>query len=352
MVYPLFSGVVIKDLAAFYRQFATLIGAGLPLYQSLIALESNTQNAKLKEVARAGQLQVQAGGKFSDVLAAWPWVFKPVQVELIRAAEYSGMLEQALRQVADYVEHEWEVKRLVSRETLYPKMVLFVAVMILGRPGFFGERMALVRLVLGGMGRDRYEAWEYLLDTVGFGLLCLAFALVPIAVFRLSLFNVPGVREAYDTFKMALPGIGKITKMFALARFGRTMAAMFRGGFGMSYALGVAGDAAGNAVLRRAVQRAIPAAEKGGLASDALSASGVFPPMALDMFRTGETSGRLDEMLDRMADFYESEGKMKTHQTAMIFSVGVFLLVALLVGVQVVSFWTGYASSATSGGGE
>ena len=352
LVYPVFSGVVFKDLAPFYRQFATLIGAGLPIYQALIALEGNTANAKLKEVARAGQLQVQAGGKFSDVLAAWPWVFKPVEVELIRAAEHGGMLEQVLKQIADYVEHDWEIKRLVSRETMYPKIVLFMALMILGLPFLLHPPdMALVRLVLGGMGKQSYSGWDYLRDTLGFGLLCLAIFFVPYAFFRLSLYNVKGVREGYDTVKNAIPGFGTLAKMFAVARFGRTLAALYRGGFGMSYGLDIAGDAAGNAVLRDAVQRAIPLAERGGLVSDALRSSGFFTPMAIDMYRTGETAGRLDEMLDKMADFYEAEGKLKTRQAALILGTAVFLLVAILVAIAVVSFWSGYGTGVMSGGG-
>jgi type II secretory pathway component PulF len=355
VVYPIFSGVVIKDLAPFYRQFATLIGAGLPIYQALVALEGNTTNAKLKEVARAGQRQVQAGGKFSDVLAAWPWVFKPVEVELIRAAELGGMLEQVLKQIADYVEHDWEIKRLVSRETMYPKLVLFVALMILGYPGFMGGQMSVVRLVLGGLGNEQgrgYSFGQYLLETLGFGALCLAIFLIPLAIFRLALFNVKGVRESYDSLKNAVPGFGTLAKMFAVARFGRTLAALYRGGFGMSHALEISADASGNAVLRAAVRRAIPLAERGALVSESLRSSGFFSPMAIDMYRTGEVSGRLDEMLDKMADFYESEGKLKTRQAALIFGTGVFLLVAILVAVQVISFWTGYGHAAAAGGGE
>ena len=356
IVYPIFSGVVIKDLAPFYRQFATLIGAGLPIYQALVALEGNTTNVKLKEVARAGQLKVQNGGKFSEVLSAWPWVFKPVEVELIRAAELGGMLEQVLKQIAEYVEHDWEIKRLVSRETMYPKIVLFVALMILGLPGFTGHTMALVKLVLGGMGNAQgkdYGMLSYFLDTIGFGALCLSFFLVPLGIFRLSLFNVKGVREGYDAVKNAVPGFGTLAKMFAVARFGRTFAALYRGGFGMSHALEISGDASGNAVLRAAVRRAIPLAERGQPVSESLRTSGFFSPMAIDMFRTGETSGRLDEMLDKMSDFYEAEGKLKTRQAALIFGTSIFLLVAILVAVQVIGFWTGYGGGVTSqGGGE
>ena len=156
VIYPIFAGVVFKELPPFFRQFATLINAGIPLYQALGSLEAATANKKLKEIARAGQRQVEAGGKFSDVMAAYPWIFQPVQIELVRAAEQGGMLDVALRQIADYVEHELEIRRLISRETLYPKIVLFVALMILGIGGITGGMMALVGLVLGQLTPLQY----------------------------------------------------------------------------------------------------------------------------------------------------------------------------------------------------
>ena len=356
IVYPIFSGVVIKEMVPFLRQFATLIDAGLPLYQALVALEGNTKNAKLKEIAREGQRQVQAGGKFSDVMAAYPWIFQPLQIAMVRAAEQGGMLDQVLRQVADYIEHEMEIRRLISRETLYPKITLFVALMILGRTGFSGGLPAVSALVLGSMGHGTYTFFNYFADTLGFGLLT-ALPIVAAAVgFRLFLYNVPGMRESVDSIKMQIPTIGKISQMFATAKFARTYAALYRGGFEPGMALSIAGDASGNAVIRRAALNAIPQAERGGLVSEALGRSRAFPGMAVDMFRTGETTGALDQMLDRVADFYEAEGKQKSHQAAMIFGVAVFLIVAMLVGNSVISQWTQMGTNSTTlpkeGGGE
>ena len=351
MVYPIFSGVVMKDMAPFLRQFATLINAGLPLYQSLVALEGNTKNPKLKEIANAGQRQVQAGGRFSDVMVAYPWIFSPMQVAMIRAAEQGGMLDTTLNQVADYLDHDLEIRRIISRETLYPKITLFMALMILGLPGFLGGLPAVSQLVLGGMGNaagQGYTVLSYLRDTLGFGLaLSIPFVAV-VVTFRLFLFNVPGVREGCDSVKMMIPVVGKISQMFATAKFARTYAALYKGGFGAGLALSIAGDACGNGVLRRAALDAIPTAERGGLVSEALSRSNAFPGMAIDMFRTGETSGALDQMLDRMADFYEAEGKQKSHQAAMIFGVIVFLLVALLVAKSIIEQYMGMAVRSTT----
>lgn len=353
LVYPLFSGVVIKDLAAFYRQFATLLNAGLPLYQCMVGLESNTENRKLKEIVRAGQAQVLAGGQFSDVMASYPWIFSPMQTALTRAAEAGGTLDDTLRRLADYVEHELEIRRLISRETLYPKLVLAAAIFILGLPGLTGEMPAVAQLVVGSLKPGfEYTFGRYLWDTVGFSLLMA----VPISGFyalvRLSFFNVSGVRETYDTVKMSVPGVGKLVRMFALARFGRTFASLYRGGFPMGTALEIAGDTCGNAVVRKAALQARPHADRGALASEALRSSGVFPPLAIDMFRTGETTGNLDEMMDRMAEFYESEARLKSHMVAMIFATGVFLLVALLVGRAIITQYMSYGNAAVNVGSE
>ena len=350
MVYPLFSGVVLKDLAPYYRQFATLIGAGLPLFQSLMALEGNTSNPKLKEVTRAGQAEVQKGGRFSDVIGRWPWVFQPVQFHLLRASEESGTLEDTLRRIAGYVEHDLNIKRMVQREILYPMIVLVIALMILGRTGFMGGTMALVSLVLGGMGKSEYTVLNYLMDTIGFGLMILVLSIIPIAIFRISLFNVNGVRETYDRVKLGLPVIGKITRMFAVARFSRTLAALSRSGFGMGSGLDIAGKASGNAVLEEVAQRSRVRAERGEMFSETLRGSSMFPPMEADMIRTGETAGRMDEMLDKIAEYNESEGKLKLHQAVVVFGVVVFLIVALLVFKQVIAFYSGYGAAVNNAG--
>ncbi len=343
-IYPIYAGVVIKDLSQFYRQFATLIDAGLPIFQSLSALEANTTNPKLKEIARAGQAQVQAGGKFSEVMAAYPWIFPPMQIELIRAAEKGGMLDQTLRDVANYVDHDIEIRRVIKRETMQPKITLLIAFLIMGRPGFTSGMPAVSQLVIGSMGKREYTVLNYLWDTVGFLALWVIPIFALIVLFRLSLFNIDGVREKYDTFKMAVPVLGNLVRQFAMAKFLRTFAALFRAGFSMPTALEIAGDASGNGVVAAAARRAVPRVERGELLSDTLASYGVFPPMAYNMIRTGETSGNLDTMLDKTADFYEAEASTKSRQAATILGVAIFLIVALIVAKAIIGFWMGYGS--------
>jgi type IV pilus assembly protein PilC len=350
VINPIFAGVALKDLAPFYRQLATLINAGIPLFQSLSALESSTKNPKLKEIARAGQIRVQAGGRFSDAMAEFPWICSPMQTEIVRAAEQGGMLDISLRQLADYVENDLAIRRLISRETIYPKIVLFVALMLLGGPGFLGNPMAIVQLVLGGMGKAPYTGMDYLRDTLGFGFLCLFPIFATIIGFRLFLFNSVVFRERYDMVKTSIPVFGNLVRMFATAKFCRTFAALYRGGFPMGSALQIGGNASGNFVLRRAAHRAAHAANRGEMVGNSLQSSGFFNHLTIDMFRTGETSGSLDLMVDKIAEYYESEGQLKAHQAALILGVVAFLVVAVLIGAQIIGMYGGMAHSTMSAG--
>lgn len=346
-VYPLFAGMIIKDLATYFRQFATLIGAGIPIFQALSSMEKSTKNKKLVEVTSAALQRVQAGGRYSETLDEYPWIFSPVHTETLRAAEMGGDLETALRRVADYVEHQLEIRRLIQRETLYPIITLFIALMIFGKPGFSGDTLALVKLILNigfGMGQP-YGALAYFLDTIGFGCFVLLFFFVPFSIYRLFLYNKPGFRATRDTILLSIPVIGHITRQFTVARFGRTMAMLYRSGFGMSSALDIASRATGNGVLERICLKAAQATANGELASNALRSERFFSPMELDLLRTGEMSGQLDIMMDKMAEYNESEAKTKTHQAAIIFGVIIFLIVALFVASHIVSFYGGFGAS-------
>ncbi len=350
-IYPLVSGLTLKDLVAYYNQFATLISAGLPLYQALVGLESQTNNRKLREATFAMMQHVQHGGKLSEAMSRYPTIFPEMHYAMISAGEQGGMLEQVLRQLSSYVEHELSIKRLLRGETLYPKLVLLACFLIIGSPPLHGQMPAVSLLVLGSLGKEPYTFANYLHDTVGFAMVLLAPVLILYILFRLFLFNIKGVREAYDTVKTTIPALGTIVKGFALARFMRTFSALYKSGFTMSSALSIAGDSAGNVLLRNAAHNAVDHAEHGGLVSDALAKSGMVPAMALNMMRTGESSGNMEDMLNKAADHYEEESKLKARVAALVFSVAMLLLVGLLVGITVLNFYGGYASSITKMGG-
>lgn len=355
IIYPIGARTALRDLSAFYRQFATLIHAGLPMFQTLVALEANTTNPRLKEITRAAQRRVQAGGRLSDVLEAYPWIFPPMHIEMIRGAEQGGMLEDVLRQLGTYVDHEMEIRRIISMETFYPKLVLFMALMMLGRSFLTTNVPAISALVLASMGKRSYSTGDYFGDTIGFGLEILLPIVAASIACRLFLFNSSAVREGYDQIKVRIPILGGVIQRFVIAKFCRVFAAMYKAGFGMPQSLRLAGASCGSAVAERAALRAVASVERGGLVSSGLKEGGFFSGLTIDMLRTGEATGSLDETMEKVAEYYEAEAKVKARQLALIFSVFVLLLVAILVGMAVIQFYGGMAggiSAAGGGGGE
>lgn len=350
VIYPAVSGGAAYHLAPYYRQFAAMIGAGLTMAQTLSALADNTREPRLKQLTYEGRRRVEQGGRFSDVMRAHTWIFPEMHSEMVRAAEQGGMLDRVFLDLADYTEHELAMRRLIRAETFYPKLVLFCALMMLGAHFFDTGMPAISRLVLSGMGKDSYTLGQYLEETVGFGLLLLAVWAACMVVFRLFFVNSQEFRARYDAIKSGIPITGGIVKMFAMAKFMRTYASLYRAGFPMASTLRIAGDSAGNAILRGAAYAAAPQVERGARVSEALAHTGFLTPTAISMFQTGENSGSMDEILNHISDFYEAEARVKVRQVALVFSVFVLLLVGILVGMAVIRFYTGYAGAATGGG--
>src|SRR5579872_6118470 len=360
-IYPVFSGVSLKELVVFYRQFATLIDAGLPLYQSLITLEAQTRNPKLKEILRACGLQVQNGGRLSDVFAAYPWVFSELQIEMVRAAEHGGLLDEMLKRIADYLEQELNLRRLISRLTLYPKIVVFSALFIIGRSFFtdFSQPFvpALSKMVAAMMGVPAFKDYTllaYLNDTLFFLIEVGLAIFAVVAVYRIFFFQSDAAQESYERFKFSLPGLGTVARQFALAKFGRAFGAMYAGGLPLNTAIQVAGRASGSRIMARATNRIIGATERGAVLSQAFRETGVFPPLIIDMLHTGEQTGNVDAMMNKAAEYLEGEAESKAHLYSHIFATVVYLIVAILVAISVIRFYMGYFGgiSSAAGGGD
>ena len=340
IVYPVASGVPLKTLALFYRQFATLIAAGLPLYQALGNIRSQTTNKHLASAIDEMQRMVESGGKISDVMARNVSVFSEMQVEMIRAAEHGGMLEVMLKRIADYLEQELSFRQLVSRLTLYPKLVALCAILILGRSGITGGAMpAISTLILSG------NAGHYLKDTVFFlGEIFLVIFLIT-AIFRISLFKSEASREIYERIKYMLPGIGDVARKLALARFGRAFGAMYSAGVPISTAVRVAGTASGSRLIGRASERGALAAENGLTLSGTFRETGAFDRVVIDMLQTGEQTGNIDQMMAKVAEYLEGEAETKAYRNAHIFSIIIFLIVAVMIAMSIIGFWGAYGRS-------
>lgn len=332
------SPVSLKDLSLFYRQLYTLLNSGMGIFQAFESLGTGTQtpNASLRRVVRELGQHLLVGGRLSDGMARYPWLFDRMQVRLVEAGEQGGLLVEVLRRLAEYLEREYELRQEIKRKTLYPKLLLAAFLFIPPVP----------TLVLAGPKAYFLEVWGVIWWAILIG--------IPLVIALRLLLQTHAGRAFYDHVKLALPVIGPMVRKLAVARFARTLAALYGAGVPIRSALAMAGETCGNTVLENASLRMVPAVEHGLSISQALAAANVFQPMFLGMVATGESSGNLDESLDKAAEFYEAEAMHTTIQLVVILGVVLLILMGILIGMKVIQFWTGkYAPSTgvTGGGG-
>lgn len=327
VVYPVYSGVSVRDLAIFYRQLATAVRAGIPIHRALISVAENTGKPRLRRMVQTVVNDLMQGKPLAQAMRKQPHVFDELQIALIQAGEESGLLDNMLERLADYLERDYKLRLKIRAGTFYPK-VLLVA-------GIFIPKIPI--LVVGG------GLIPYLRETVGWAGPILLAVLAIVALVRIAL-QVEPLREAYDSLKLMFPGIGGLVRQLAMARFSRAMAALFSAGVPLQRAIAISALAADNYYLTKRLRSAVTAVEHGQSLSSAFQQTGVMPPLVLDMLRTGESTGSVDAMMDKVAEYYEQETDVKSHQAVIALSVGVYLLIALWIASMIIGFWQGYAS--------
>lgn len=338
LVYPVYSGVSVKDLAIFYRQLATAVRAGIPIHRALISVAENTGKPRLRRLAQELVNELIQGKPLSRAMSRHPHVFDELQIALIQAGEEGGLLEQMLERLAEYLERDYKLRLKIRAGTFYPKVLLLAGIFIPKIP---------VLVVGGGL-------IPYLRETVGWAGPFLLAVLLVVAVMRVLLQLAP-LREAYDSLKLMIPGIGGLVRQLAMARFSRALAAMYAAGVSLPRAITVSALAADNYYLTRRLHSVVPMIEQGQPLSESFRRTGVVPPLVVDMLQTGESTGNIDSMMDKVAEYYEQETDVKSGQAVVVLSVGVYLLIALWIASMIIGFWQGYAAGGGAGsliGGE
>lgn len=333
----IFSGVSLSALAVFFRQFATLINAGLPMHQALQTLVRQTRSGPLQRIVQNLSDDVLSGKPVSQGMARHAHVFTPLQISLMRAGEEGGMLDKTLAQIADHQERELDLRRLIRRITFYPKTVLaFAVLMPIVVPW-------IIRSIAGANAQS-----DLLPDTSRILVYYLPLAVTVYIAFRIALRSAT-VRQAWDWIKLQPPILGSVVRQFAMAKFGRALGALYAGGVPIARAIVVASDACGNSYIAQTIKPAATRIEQGQQIALSLHETGCFPPMALDMISTGEQTGDLDRMLFSLADYYEAEATTKAHVAATAFGVFALLIAAIVVGSMVISFYRNYFGAMLGG---
>lgn len=326
---PLINRVPLRELSFFFRQFGTMVEAGVPMVTTLQTLSGQSRHFKLKKLLMEMSRVVDSGLPISAVMQRYPEDFSPLVISLIRAGEEGGFLGQSARTVSEYMDHEMEIRNLYKRETFMPKLYIFASILVIG-----GANLIISSLKLsGGLSSplNNIQTW-YVLAPIIIGLFL--FFRVGLSFYYLKL--------AWDAFILYIPYLGKTVHQFAMAKFGRAFSALYKGGVPITKAVLLSADASGNEWIRSRIYPAIKSIEGGAGISDTLAATHVFSPIVLNMMSTGESTGSLDQMLTKMSEFYEEEGKLRAKQTANVVGVLVMLGVGCYIGYIVITFYVGY----------
>ncbi len=309
-----------KDIVVFSRQFSTMIDAGLPLVQCLEILHSQQENKTFKTTLKTIKDDVEGGATFAEALGKFPKIFDDLFVNMIAAGEAGGILDVILNRLSNYIEKAMKLKKQVKGAMTYPIIVLIVAVLVVGIimvfviPVFesmfadFGSALpAPTQVVVALSNLIRH----YVLHMIG--------AVVLFGIALKKFYNTEKGRLLIDRLLLTFPVFGPLLRKVAVAKFTRTLGTMLSSGVSILEGLKIVARTAGNKVVEGAVLDVRSAISEGQTIAAPLAASGVFPSMVVQMIAVGESTGALDAMLGKIADFYDDEvDAAVSNLTAMI----------------------------------
>ena len=302
------SGVPLADLVVFTRQLATMIDAGLAMVQSLQALGDQTTNKVMRDVIKDVTQRVESGDSFSQSLLKHPKVFNKLYVCMVDAGEKGGLLAEILARLATFLENTARLRKKVKSAMMYPIVVTFVAItitifLLVKVVPVFGE-------IFSGFGAKLPAPTQFLIDVSNWlqhNLIILIPAVGMIVYGWFAYTKTKQGREFWDRTRIQLPIFGVIAHKICLARFTRTLASLIRSGVPILEVLGIVANTVGNVVMEKAIRVAMTDIEKGDGISNALAKHPVFPVMIIRMMTAGEQTGKIDSMLERIADFLDEE---------------------------------------------
>ena len=336
----LFNSIKLRDLTIFYRQFATMVNAGLTLVNSLDILTEQVENKALANNIKAVKSDVEAGSTLADAMAKYPQVFSELYISMVRAGEIGGVLDDILLKIADLMEKDFALRQKIKSAMSYPSFVavaallmsVFMLTFILPQfvgvfDTFGGELPALTRFFV--TLTVLFQKYWYLF---------FLFLAALIAAF-LAYIKTPSGKLNYDKFKLNAPIFGEISRKGAIARFTRILGTLIKSGVPILEALQVSSNAIGNLVISAAVLGAKTKIKEGQSISSPLAASGVFPPMVTQMIMVGEESGELEEMLVNVAKFYDEEVDRSVEKLTAIIEPLLMVFIGLTVGTMIIAMY-------------
>ncbi|MBI1755640.1 MAG: type II secretion system F family protein [Fimbriimonas ginsengisoli] len=333
--------IKLKALVVFSRQFATMIDAGIPILRCLEILVGQAKDPLFRQVLEQVMIDVKGGLSLNDAMLKHPTVFNKLYVNMIRAAELGGILDQILDRLAGFLEYEAEVRGKIKGAMTYPVLVLiFSQIMLFAlfsfvlpkfKDIFTGMDVELPPITAGLFALGDFMAaywWLIIVGMVG-------------AFFALKVWiKTPQGRYQFDSFKLRVPIAGELSLKMSVARFSRTFGTLISSGVPMMRSLEIVGETLGNVVLAEAIEQTRMSIREGQKLSVPLQESGLFPTMVTCMIDVGEESGRLPEMLVKVAEFYDTEVEATVKGLTSLIEPMLIIFMGVVVGFIAISIMT------------
>lgn len=332
--------IKLKDLAIMARQMATMITSGLSLLRALAILAEQTENKALAKVLVQVRNDVETGSALSVSLSKHKDVFPPLMINMIKAGEVGGFLDQVLLSIANNFEAEVKLRGKVKSAMTYPVvvfviailavtgMLLFIVPVFAGMFSSLGGELPLPTQILMWMS----QLLKWLSPVILVGLIVFAF-------WWGKHKNDPALREKLDPWKLKVPVFGNLAKKIAIARFTRNFGTMIRAGVPILQALDIVGATSGNTVIEKAVKAVQESVRTGQSLSAPLAQHPVFPPMVVQMMAVGEDTGALDTMLEKISEFYDQEVEATTEQLTSLIEPIMIVVIGGIIGAMIIAMY-------------
>ena len=330
--------VGIKDLLVFTQELSTLISAGLPIDRSLTILGTLTENERLRETVMDVLKRIEGGNSFAEALGNYPRIFSKLYVNMVKAGESGGFLETILSRLAQYLQSTKEIRDYLTSVMIYPLILTIVSgisiiiliTFVIPRFGKvfsdMGQAIPLPTQILLFISQLVRGYWW-----VGLGIIALAY-------FGFKIYTQHEERKfKWDQFKLRRIAIGNLIKKIEVARFSRTLGTLLQSGVSILPALNLAKEISQNRVISRSIVHVHDRLREGKAMSRSLDETEIFPPLAIHMIGVGEETGRLDEMLIKVAETYEENVQTAVKRFVSLLEPMIILIMGMVVGFIVIS---------------
>ncbi len=329
-----------SDVVVFARQFSTMINAGLPLIQCLDILQAQQENKTFKKMLRQIKETVEGGSTLADALGKYPNVFDELFVNMVAAGETGGILDTILNRLSEYMEKAMKLKKRVKSAMTYPIIVLCIAVLVIGVImvfviPVFEKMFADFGGALPGPTQIVVNASRLVRDNI---LYMIGAVVLFVFAFK-RYYKTEKGRALVDNYVLRLPVFGLLLRKVAVAKFTRTLGTMVSSGVPILDALDITAKTSGNKTVESAIYRVRSGISEGRTMADPLAESGVFPSMVCQMVAVGESTGALDAMLSKIADYYDDEVDAAVDSLTAMIEPFMMVFLGVTIGGLVVSMY-------------